>query len=321
MHLNAFEETIQACRFCFMCRHLSPVGNLTFRESDTPRGRALLADKLRQSLLDAPDTYLETFFQAELSAANRKHCVSHYDEPGLVIAIRRDIVEAGRAPYRVQKLAEKLMQTEYVKHGSGQNLYLLGRYGHEDHAPDDCCVIKGGYEGRALEILGYSQEAEVLYRKLKQAIVSSGGKAVSTSCPATYDTLKRHFPEIDVAHSSQILMGQQGSGGVYLLVSDYLRNYKFAINSPQKVLANLGYELKQFGTNNEESFSCGEGAIVMDELYPDLVRALCKYVESVVEDKSNDLLVVCSPYTYTVLNRYVPGLNITLLDELIRKGF
>ena len=42
MHIENYLNVIDACRFCFMCRHLDPVGNVTFREADTPRGRALI---------------------------------------------------------------------------------------------------------------------------------------------------------------------------------------------------------------------------------------------------------------------------------------
>ena len=35
MHIENYLNVIDACRFCFMCRHLDPVGNVTFREADT----------------------------------------------------------------------------------------------------------------------------------------------------------------------------------------------------------------------------------------------------------------------------------------------
>ena len=37
-HLN----TIDACRYCPMCRHACPSEFIRYRESDTPRGRAIL---------------------------------------------------------------------------------------------------------------------------------------------------------------------------------------------------------------------------------------------------------------------------------------
>ena len=42
MHIDKFEDAIMNCRFCFMCRHLSAIGNVRFTEVDTPRIRAAM---------------------------------------------------------------------------------------------------------------------------------------------------------------------------------------------------------------------------------------------------------------------------------------
>jgi hypothetical protein len=100
MNIDKFQDAISACRFCFMCRHLSAVGNVSFRESDTPRGRALLAGILQRDGKAFHKDGVDAFYRSELSAANRFHCVSHYDENGLIIAARQDVVEMGWRPRR-----------------------------------------------------------------------------------------------------------------------------------------------------------------------------------------------------------------------------
>ena len=35
------QEIIDACRFCWMCRHICPIGNATGQERNTSRARAL----------------------------------------------------------------------------------------------------------------------------------------------------------------------------------------------------------------------------------------------------------------------------------------
>ena len=35
------KKTIDACRFCWMCRHICPIGNVTGRERNNARARAL----------------------------------------------------------------------------------------------------------------------------------------------------------------------------------------------------------------------------------------------------------------------------------------
>ena len=42
MNIDNCTDAIKNCRFCFMCRHLSAIGNVTFTEADTPRIRAAM---------------------------------------------------------------------------------------------------------------------------------------------------------------------------------------------------------------------------------------------------------------------------------------
>lgn len=75
MNIDSFAEVISACRFCFMCRHLSAVGQAGCREADTPRGRALIADTVRmhpEKISDAD--FVDAVYRSDLSGANRFHC-------------------------------------------------------------------------------------------------------------------------------------------------------------------------------------------------------------------------------------------------------
>ena len=103
MQINQFPEVMSSCRFCFMCRHLSAVGQVSGRESDTPRGRALIADRVRMHPEEIGNAdFIEAIYRSDLSGANRFHCDGYhdgkgYDEVGLQLALRRDIVDAGYA--------------------------------------------------------------------------------------------------------------------------------------------------------------------------------------------------------------------------------
>ncbi len=317
MQIDNHHETIEACRFCFMCRHLAPLGNVTFREADTPRGRGLIADKLRRdfSLLN-PD-FVETFYQAELSGANRAHCISHYDEVGLILAVRRDIVAAGRAPEHVQMLATELEQAEFRVEGSGETLYYLDPYGIPENVPANCRTISGGDPGKALDVLGFVDEAAAVFARFRDAVAAAGCKTLVTSCPAAYDHLFGRLEGVEVLHSSQFLQPVAGHGRVFYLESDFLRNYRNYFPGPREALARCGFEIVPFGISEEESVGAGEGAAVYDRLYPELCARLCERIAGLAEDPANDLLVVASPFTRHALGRFAPQLRIRLLDGVI----
>ncbi len=320
MNIDSFQETINACRFCFMCRHLSAVGNVTFRESDTPRGRALMAGKMQQDIKLLHPDYVDAFYRAELSAANRFHCVSHYDEVGLILAARHDIVEAGLAPETVKKLAVELQKVDFKVEGSGGTLYYVDLYSSKADAPKGCKIISGGDTGKALEVLGFMKEAEAVWIKFQAAVKASGCQTVVTSCPASYDMMKKRLGEMKVLHSSEFIAGKPGSGSVYYLDSDYLKNYHDNMAAPRNLLKTLGYELKPFGTNCEESYSAGEGAVIYDKLNPELTAKLCERTAELADKPATDVLVTASPYTKFALKKYAPRLKVLLLDEIAVRG-
>ena len=175
MNLEKYLDVINACRFCFMCRHLPPVGNVTFKEADTPRGRALIADKVRMDKENLKNpAYIKTMYESAVSAANRYHCVSHYDEAGLVLALRQDIVEAGLAPECVVELASELGEVDFKVSGEGETLYYVDSYSDASAAPAGCKTISGGDTGKALQVLGFAEEAAKVFAKFKAAVAASG---------------------------------------------------------------------------------------------------------------------------------------------------
>lgn len=320
-----------------MCRHLSAVGNVTFKESDTPRGRALLMDKVRMDSenLKNPD-YIKTVYETELSASCRYHCVNHYDETGLLLAARQDIVGNGNAPENVKALAEELKKAEFSVTGKGGILYYLDEY-TRNHQPEiaeafrkiagDCKTISGGDCGKALNVSGFSKDAEKVFEKFRKAVKDSGCQTVVTSCPASYDALKNDFKleGIQVMHSSEYFLSigavkSSKSVKAYYLDSDYLKNYNDNIKAPREVLKAAGYKLAMFGTNPEESYTAGEGAVVYDRIAPGLMKKLSARIYELADDPEKDLLITASPFTKFALRESVPGLNVISIEEAVLKA-
>ena len=169
MHIEKFEDAIMNCRFCFMCRHLSAIGNVRHTEADTPRVRAAMLYGLRTGTNSFDDTdFVDALYRQDLSACCVRHCVNHFDENGLALAARADVVEAGKAPEAVKKLAAELAATSSWKAaGSGDLAWFLDATTASDKAAVAAAkklfaaakvapkVVTGGCIGKALKILGY----------------------------------------------------------------------------------------------------------------------------------------------------------------------
>ncbi len=341
MHINNFAEVMSACRFCFMCRHLSAVGLVSGHECDTPRGHALIADLIRmhpEKLQDAD--LVDAVYRSDLSGANRFHCDGYhdgkgYDELGLQLALRCDIVEAGTEPETVKKLAEEFESSStWQVSGTGDTLYFLDN--RTAQIPEIAKAftklanaggitfrtITGGCIGKALLTLGYVKRAESVARKFAQFVDALGTKQLVVSNPAAYDMLSRNIQELGiqlrtpVMHSSEFISKLQlkfkpSENPVCYLESDFLKNYQRALPYPAKLLSQVGVKCVPFGTNSEESRNAGEGAIVLDRLHPELVKMM---TARVVENTGSEPLVTASAYVRNLLAQ--AGLKVITLEEL-----
>ena len=326
MHILKYKEVIHACRFCFMCRHLDTVGNVTFQEADTPRSRALILDRVRmdKANLKNPD-FIDTIYKCALSASCRHHCVSSYDEAGLVLAARRDIVEAGLVPEKIKMLAGELEKVEFKVEGQGDFLYYVDPYNKNPEAfvslAGECKQIKGGDTGKALEVLGFVEEAKAVFAGFNAAVKAAGCKKIVTSCPASYDMMKKNLQGAEVLHSSEHMLAagfkSACAAKAYYLDSDFLKNYNDNMSAPRELLKSLGFELIPFGTNPEESYAVGEGGVVFDKINPELCARLCRRVYDLTNDPQKDVLITASPYTRSVLQKHQPKLTVLSLEEAV----
>ena len=339
MHVDKFEDAIMNCRFCFMCRHLSAVGNVRFTEVDTPRIRAAMIYGLRTGTNSFDDEdFVDALYRQDLSACCRHHCVNHFDENGLALAVRADVVEAGKAPEAVRKLAAKFAKSSSWKiEGKGSLAWFLDESTASDKAAVASAkklfaaakvspaVITGGSIGKALKVLGYLPEAKAAAEKFAAFLTENGVKTLVVSNPAAVNALKQDYPGFGVKLPCEVksLAGfavqskvkfAKAAGEVYALADDFIRNYQ-GCKCHENLLAALKAVCKPFGTNDEETYNCGEGAVVLDKLNPGLVKTLAEYVAARADDPKKDRIVVGSVYTKRALVKY-GKLNAVTIEEL-----
>ena len=339
MHIDKFEEAIMNCRFCFMCRHLSTIGQVRGTEVDTPRVRAAMLFGLRNGTNSFDDAdFIDALYRQELSACCRRNCVNKYDENGLALAARADVVEQGKAPEAVQKLAKKLAATSAWKaSGKGKVAIFLDHTTASDKqevaalaklmkkAVGSYVTITGGSIGKALKVLGYLAEAKAAAAKFADFLNALGVDTIVTPNPAAFDALKNDYPAWGLKLKAKVfcmpgfliekkVKFAKKPGALYYLADDFMRNY-CGCECPEKLLKALKAEEKLFGTNDEESYNCGEGAVVLDKLNPALVKELAKYVAERADNPKKDLIVTLGVYAKTQLVKY-GKLNVKTLNEI-----
>ncbi len=323
LNIEKYAEVINACRFCFMCRHLSAAGIATGRESDTPRVRALMAGRIlhdRSELKNAD--FAQAVFEADLSGANRRNCVTHYDEIGLTLALRRDFLAAGTAPEAVRKLIAKLEKTGFGAEGEGDTVFLSSGYAPADRAArkllGPCREIRGAEALRALKVLGADAAAAELFRRFKRVV--AGAKQVVTNSGAVAAALRGDFKGVRVGLTCELLLQEaergrlaKKSGKFSYIASDYLRNYGVS-DAPEKLLAAVLPGAEPFGVSDENSYAAGEGAVVLDQLAPELVRAMAEQVIRFAPEAGRRV-VTSSPYAARVLT--AAGMKTITIEEAL----
>jgi Fe-S oxidoreductase len=322
-----------------MCRHLSAIGNVRFTEVDTPRIRAAMMYGLRTGTNSFDDSdFIDALYRQDLSACCVHHCVNHYDENALALAARADVVEAGKAPEAVKKLAAKYAKSAQWKiEGKGDVAWFLDDTTAADKAVVAAVkklfaaakvtprIITGGCVGKVLKVLGYLPEAKEAAEKFAAFLKAQGVKTLVVTNPAAANALKQDYPEfgIKVPCKVQCLSGllvdkavkfKKAAGEVYALADDFMRNYE-GCRCMERMLEVLKADVRAFGTNDEESYCCGEGAVVLDKLHPELVKALAEYVAARADNPKKDRIVVGSVYTKTQLVKYGKLKAITI-EEL-----
>ena len=175
-------------------------------------------------------------------------------------------------------------------------------------------------------MLGYAARSKAVAEKFAAFVNGLGAKALVVSNPAAYDALVNDYGKygiglkVKVMHSSEFIAGlkldfRQCGEAVCCLESDYLKNYVKNYPYPAELLKQLGVVCKPFGTNDEESYTAGEGAVVLPLLNPQLAKLLAGQVAA---RAGEELSVTASPYTRRVLAG--AGLNVLTLEELAAKS-
>lgn len=219
--------TIDACRFCFMCRHVCTVGVVSGWESDTPRGKGLILFKLLKGYATYSDDLVETIYRCCLCGMCQSWCEGSYTLPQAVLLARQDIVDQGKEPEGARKIRAHLMETgnpfglpaadrfKAIKDrdpfkGHAEVLYYVGcdtaYYQPEIANAFTKILVHSGVDftllsdetssGKPLTVLGYRNEAQKVAEDLAAKIRASGCKILVTTCPSSYDAFEHDYPAL-----------------------------------------------------------------------------------------------------------------------------
>lgn len=114
-------ETTELCRHCLMCRHKTPMGHITSKETYTPHGFAQLVASEKRDMIEWNEEYAEVMYVSSDNGNSRAHCVTDQPLPEAIAEVRAKLVKNDLAPDVVYELKEQLKtyETPYAESEPG----------------------------------------------------------------------------------------------------------------------------------------------------------------------------------------------------------
>ena len=107
------KNIIDNCRFCWMCRHICPIGNATGLERNTARARAMGASLVVRNATELKEI-ADNIYECTLCCACTNNCMTGFDPKVFIQELKTEIVLNGLAPDYIVNLLEKYARTGNV---------------------------------------------------------------------------------------------------------------------------------------------------------------------------------------------------------------
>lgn len=107
------KNIVDNCRFCWMCRHICPIGNATGQERNTARARALGVSLVVRGATELKEI-ADNVYECSLCGACTNNCMTGFDPKVFVQEVKTEIVLSGETPAYIVNLLEKYAQSGNV---------------------------------------------------------------------------------------------------------------------------------------------------------------------------------------------------------------
>ena len=107
------KKIADSCRFCWMCRHICPIGNATGLERNTARARALGVSLVVRGATELKEI-ADNIYECTLCGACTNNCMTGWDPKVFVQETKTEILLNGVTPDYIMALLEKYQATGNV---------------------------------------------------------------------------------------------------------------------------------------------------------------------------------------------------------------
>ena len=105
------KKTVDACRFCWMCRHVCPIGNADGQERDTARARALALSMVVRGSAELTEDIMDNVYECACCNACVNDCATGWDPVAATKEVRLKAAMDGKTPSYIRGLINNCLQT------------------------------------------------------------------------------------------------------------------------------------------------------------------------------------------------------------------
>lgn len=170
---------------------------------------------------------------------------------------------------------------------------------------------------------GYPTQFSKLKEKNLQLFKKYGISTLITNCPSCYDIFKKHYPELQVQHITQVIFANINKLPQNLFNEEisyhdpcHLGRYSEVYNEPRKVLEHMGFKISELKDNREGSLCCGGGGGLVNN-FPQVASKIAEIRLS--QCKTNRLITPC-PMCFKHLNNNSKDVKIYEYSQVILKA-
>jgi len=344
-----------ACRFCWMCRHICPVGGATGNEGWTPRARGLMMSMIERGTEYDPDI-AEAMYHCTLCDACANDCATGYKPSEFIREARTVAVAEDIAPKAIMQCIDAIAQCGNIFGVKTADIFgelpekaevLLYAGQTAAVSPDtavsaakllkkanvDFTVLKdepasGAYMS---ELMGFTGDVQAMASAAAEAIAASGAKKLVVLNPLDAAIFRDQYSSwgllegIEVVTATAFIAELIEAGALSFKAAGFAAALQEPVKltrgldeiAPAKALVKAaGIELKELFLNGKMSRCVG--TVVLDIYDAVTVKNMVRVRCEDAVRLNIDTIVTASPDDFYIMNKYaIDGIKIVDIYQVL----
>lgn len=347
------KKIADSCRFCWMCRHICPIGNATGQERNTARARSLGVSLVVRGATELKEI-ADNIYECTLCGACTNNCMTGWDPKVFIQEVKTEIVLNGETPTYIMNLLEKYAQTgnvfgaeackclDELYNTDSETLLFVGQdalYKSPESVKNAVALLKKGGvsvsltkeqdSGAALWFLtGKTQETQNAAKACAEML--NKYQTVIVYDPVDLKLMLHEYKEWGIEITAKVVgfneyllsLIESGKIGVKKSANEYSLqdNYAYArelddSETGRKLIEKVGAVKDMLLIGKEANLA---GQLIMAQYMPDVMAQVAKDRWTNAKNMDCKTVVTENPAEYVALKATVPeGYRVISIEEMI----